>query len=1504
MSWSSIKLSRLPDATLSVWGHTATLSGEKDIVVFGGFDFCLEKPTNTTYILHTSQTNGLTKPSVSGTLPPPIYGHSSTQVGRKMFVFGGNLQENVQVNDMYQFNTSNYSWSKPRPMGEPPMPRYGHSASLIYDNYILIFGGNNTKSSKPLNDIHIFNTERNSWTKPSSNSSTGEIIFNPHDISPRSSTTTPTHQSVNGSSGSGSGSSRVRSATISSHNNSPIVMPLSSNGGNPTNINGSPITTPPTLQQLHLSQLMSTGGGIGGNGNSDSPPLTPSMIALETSMLNGFKSPLSLSQRLLRSGFRSSPPSPRYFHSCSVINGKAFIFGGYNGTSLLNDLYVLNIESMEWICPPTKGDLPTPRAGHTSIAIGTRLFIFGGAIEGDPSSSNAHCDNDLYMFEPELNYWTLLKTSGTLPSPRTGHVCLPISSKILIIGGSDAILNNKLKLSNTYHSLETLKLDFSHHNHNHNRSGSVSGIYPITSSNSTSSNSIITNYLPHLKPRSSGGSITNTPTTTLLHSKDNSTSPSPLTPRSIAKNSPKSSIFFGKETIDSDNNNSNNNNSNNNNNNNNLLNSLQEASKFELSPGTPKSIRGVDTHSSVSLTQSFDRNNINGSNNGASPNDRGEFLRHYTTQSILLNKNGNGGSGSNLSISSNNGSGGGSGSNNSISSNDGLVLQCSTPLCIKKYNALKDSYLDLKQKYQEEREKRLELEKELEHFRISSPISSSSSLIDTLSPNNINNNNNSSNNNTTTTTSTIPLSTSNNSNNNNSTLPIQDQVTTSKQILEIYEDIYNLWGYYEKRVKWKETIEKEANQQLEVIKLKIDQFTCMVGLENHFNLNDDTKSSCSESVNSDLQNISQQQQQQQQHLQTDDNISETNSQISEPTLIQETLILTPRRSRENSVHHSRSVSNPIPLLSQIVKQHKSSGDNSSLTVPQQLHSSHNNLIQLATTSSTLNSPASNLPTPQKQQDQFLQPNNGKNEQTKSTQKIFKLLISKKNRASGHFKLSASNESSNSEETTPTFSNHPNLTNDEEDDSNVGSNSISNINTSNSTTSLSSSVSSTSLQTQEEFEANERSKQKKRLGKALKQMINKDRQLKETAAALAGSNNNGSLNSNGQIGNLVGNSNNNVGNSVNNLGGLVLTEKEKEKQEKEREKLERIEREKQEKEREKQEKEREKQEKIEREKLEKAEKERLEREKAEKEKLEKKHKKIKGLFGAKNSNKESLPFRRDVIEKVINHLREHSLDTEGIFRLSGNMESVRGIVKSFAHGEPNLNFEVHNISNALKHYLRSLDPPLIPYEFFLMLLDARKNEDAETIRNIFWKIPSDNRVVLTLLVDLMVKISENSNVNKMNSKNLSIVFGPTILKPRTPTLDRMALMTETQLQCGIIQTFIEDFHYIFSEFPTSGPKSFLGDDDYDSSSFGSNNTPSSHSPHSSSPTLHSDGSNPTTKTTTTTPITTPTTTTITNSTPNIIPINNCDSALCTPTTLSTTSAIIQSNSNNTEINRNS
>ncbi|KTG43381.1 hypothetical protein cypCar_00000156 [Cyprinus carpio] len=78
-------------------------------------------------------------------------------------------------------------------------------------------------------------------------------------------------------------------------------------------------------------------------------------------------------------------PSARESHSSVVycVKGgsapKLYIFGGMCGHRL-NDLWQLDIETMTWSLPPTRGQLPLPRSLHTSNVIGNKLYVFGGWV--------------------------------------------------------------------------------------------------------------------------------------------------------------------------------------------------------------------------------------------------------------------------------------------------------------------------------------------------------------------------------------------------------------------------------------------------------------------------------------------------------------------------------------------------------------------------------------------------------------------------------------------------------------------------------------------------------------------------------------------------------------------------------------------------------------------------------------------------------------------------------------------------------------------------------------------------------------------------------------------------------------------------------------------------------------------------------------------------------------------------------------------------------------------
>ncbi|XP_051872080.1 uncharacterized protein zgc:163014 [Pristis pectinata] len=137
-----------------VRGHSATYDSDANrIYIFGGKKDgeCF----NNVYILDTL-TWKWSFVIGKGKVPSLAY-HSAAVFQRELFIFGGLLfwppkGGQVYSNTLYIFNPEHEIWYQPIVVGERPLPRCGHSATLLRDKLIL-FGGN--RSRMFLNDLHI-----------------------------------------------------------------------------------------------------------------------------------------------------------------------------------------------------------------------------------------------------------------------------------------------------------------------------------------------------------------------------------------------------------------------------------------------------------------------------------------------------------------------------------------------------------------------------------------------------------------------------------------------------------------------------------------------------------------------------------------------------------------------------------------------------------------------------------------------------------------------------------------------------------------------------------------------------------------------------------------------------------------------------------------------------------------------------------------------------------------------------------------------------------------------------------------------------------------------------------------------------------------------------------------------------------------------------------------------------------------------------------------------------
>ncbi|KAM4014569.1 uncharacterized protein ACNLHF_004277 [Anomaloglossus baeobatrachus] len=137
-------------------GHTATFDPErKKVYVYGGMQG--KRWLNNVYELDTQDWKW-TQLAVVGKVPTLSY-HTAAMYQRELYVFGGlcpqvGVDSGVCTNALYIFNPEYKIWYQPIVEGERPLPRYGHSATLL-GNRIVLFGGRRSPSPVYLNDVHI-----------------------------------------------------------------------------------------------------------------------------------------------------------------------------------------------------------------------------------------------------------------------------------------------------------------------------------------------------------------------------------------------------------------------------------------------------------------------------------------------------------------------------------------------------------------------------------------------------------------------------------------------------------------------------------------------------------------------------------------------------------------------------------------------------------------------------------------------------------------------------------------------------------------------------------------------------------------------------------------------------------------------------------------------------------------------------------------------------------------------------------------------------------------------------------------------------------------------------------------------------------------------------------------------------------------------------------------------------------------------------------------------------
>ncbi|XP_040607872.1 rho GTPase-activating protein 29 isoform X1 [Mesocricetus auratus] len=228
-----------------------------------------------------------------------------------------------------------------------------------------------------------------------------------------------------------------------------------------------------------------------------------------------------------------------------------------------------------------------------------------------------------------------------------------------------------------------------------------------------------------------------------------------------------------------------------------------------------------------------------------------------------------------------------------------------------------------------------------------------------------------------------------------------------------------------------------------------------------------------------------------------------------------------------------------------------------------------------------------------------------------------------------------------------------------------------------------------------------------------------------------------------------------------------------------------------------------------------------------------HQKLQGkmhIFGAEfiqvaKKEPDGIPF---VLKICASEIENRALCLQGIYRVCGNKIKTEKLCQALENGMHLVDiseFSSHDICDVLKLYLRQLPEPFILFRLYKEFIDLAKeiqhvNEEQEAkkdspedrkhphvcieinrillrSKDLLRQLPASNFNSLHYLIEHLKRVVDHAEENKMNSKNLGVIFGPSLIRPRPTTAPvTISSLAEYSNQARLVEFLITYSQKIF------------------------------------------------------------------------------------------------------------
>ncbi|XP_058880012.1 rho GTPase-activating protein 18-like isoform X2 [Acipenser ruthenus] len=142
----------------------------------------------------------------------------------------------------------------------------------------------------------------------------------------------------------------------------------------------------------------------------------------------------------------------------------------------------------------------------------------------------------------------------------------------------------------------------------------------------------------------------------------------------------------------------------------------------------------------------------------------------------------------------------------------------------------------------------------------------------------------------------------------------------------------------------------------------------------------------------------------------------------------------------------------------------------------------------------------------------------------------------------------------------------------------------------------------------------------------------------------------------------------------------------------------------------------------------------------------------------------------ILQKLISHIEEEGLDTEGLLRIPGSATRIKSLCQDLEAKFYEGTFawdciKQHDAASLLKFFIRELPHPLLTMEYLNAFITVQKlptrKQQLQALNLLVLFLPEPSRDTLKTLLEFLQRVIDRKEKNKMTLNNIAVVMAPNL-----------------------------------------------------------------------------------------------------------------------------------------------